>query len=268
MAEQIADQMPPAEYITDAYRAAGKLDGKRVLITGGDSGIGRAVAYHMAREGAKVAILYHSDEDGAEETRKGIEAEGAEAMVLQGNTGSSDDCRAAVEAVASAWGGIDVLVNNAGMQATFDTLDDVSDDDWDLHFSVNMAGMFYTSRAALKHMGEGGAIVNSGSINAFTGNADLLPYTATKGSISAFTRALALQLMSRGIRVNQVAPGPVITPIQKVFDEDELKDMAAPMGRMGQPSEIAPAYVYLASRDSSFVTGQTLHVNGGMIVGA
>ena len=263
--------LPTPEYIDDGYRGAGKLDGKRVLISGGDSGIGRAVALHMAREGAKVAIIYHSAEDKAEETRQAIEAEGAEALVLQGNTGKSADCDAAVDAVVKAWDGLDVLVNNAGFQKPYSSLEEVSDDDWRAHFDVNVGGMFFLSRAALRHMQSGSCIVNTTSINAFVGNDSLLPYSATKGAITTFTRALAKQYMDRGIRVNEVAPGPVATDIQSVFedfDEDILKNMAAPIGRVGQPRELGPAYVFLASRDGSFITGQTIHVNGGMIVGA
>ncbi|GAA4229123.1 NAD(P)-dependent dehydrogenase (short-subunit alcohol dehydrogenase family) [Sagittula marina] len=263
--------LPDPEYIDDGYVGAGKLKDKRILISGGDSGIGRAVSLHFAREGAKVAFIYHAAEDKAEDTRKGIEAEGAEALVIQGDTASSADCDAAVQKVIDAWGGIDVLVNNAGFQKPYKTLEDVSDEDWRAHFDVNMAGMFFLSRAALRHMTEGANIVNTTSINAFVGNDALVPYSATKGAITAFTRSLAKQYMDRGIRVNEVAPGPVATDIQSVFedfDEDILKNMAAPMGRVGQPRELGPAYVFLASRDGSFVTGQTIHVNGGMIVGA
>lgn len=268
MTDHLDDLLPPVEYITDAYKGADKLKDKRVLITGGDSGIGRAVAYHMAREGARVAILYHSDADSAEETRAGIEAEGAEALILQGDTGDAESCAATVAAVIDAWGGIDVLVNNAGMQMPFESQAEISNADWQKHFDVNMNGIFYTTRAALEHMSEGASIINTTSVNAYVGNAALVPYTATKGAIVGYTRALALELLERGIRVNQVAPGPVATEIQLVFkdfDEDMLKEMASPMGRLGQPRELGQAYVFLACQDSSFVTGQTIHVNGGMI---
>lgn len=269
MQDHLDDLLPPVEYITDAYKGADKLKGKRVLITGGDSGIGRAVALHMAREGARVAILYHSDTDSSEETRTGIEMEGAEALVLQGDTGNPDDCAAAVAAVVDAWGGIDVLVNNAGTQTPYSSQADISDEDWQRHFDVNINGIFYTTRAELEHMSEGASIINTTSVNAFIGNATLVPYTATKGAIVSYTRALALELMERGIRVNQVAPGPIATEIQLVFkdfDEEMIKEMVSPMGRFGQPRELGPAYVFLASQDSSFVTGQTIHVNGGMII--
>ncbi|BFM04878.1 SDR family oxidoreductase [Halioxenophilus aromaticivorans] len=268
MANNTVKHLPDPEYINDAYRGAGKLADKRVLISGGDSGIGRAVALHMAREGAKVAIIYHSAEDKATETKKAIEAEGAQALVLQANTGKSADCESAVDHVLTAWGGIDILVNNAGFQKPYDSLEDVSDEDWQAHFDVNMAGFFYLSRAALRSMDQGCVIINTTSINAFVGNDSLLPYSSTKGAISTFTRSLAKQYMARGIRVNEVAPGPVATDIQEVFedfDEDKLKNMAAPIGRVGQPREVAPAYVFLACQDSSFITGQTIHVNGGMI---
>ena len=268
MTDQIDNMMPPAEYINDNYKGSGKLTDKRILITGGDSGIGRAVAFHMAREGAKVAILYHSDEESANETREGIEAEGTEALVLQGDTADSSSCTAAVEAVVKQWGGIDVLVNNAGMQKPYHDLSEVSDEDWQQHFDVNMAGMFYATRAALEHMKEGDSIINTTSVNAYVGNDVLVPYTATKGAIVGYTRALSQQLLSRGIRVNQVAPGPVVSEIQLVFkdfDKYILESMSSPMGRMGQPREMGAAYVFLACQDSSFVTGQTLHINGGMI---
>ncbi|MDT0681616.1 SDR family oxidoreductase [Roseicyclus sp. F158] len=268
MAEHIDDMLPPAEYITDAYKGAGKLEGKRVLISGGDKGIGRAAALHMAREGAKVAIIYHQDAEAAEKTRAGIEAEGTEALVIQGDVASRPDCDAAVQAVADAWGGLDVLVNNAGFQQPRASLTEISDEEWQDHMAVNMNGMFYLSRAALPHLKEGAAIVNTTSINAFVGNKHLVAYTTTKGANVAFTRALAKQLMDKGIRVNEVAPGPVVTEIQKTFkgyDDDILKNLAAPIGRIGQPRELGPAYVFLASQDSSFITGQTIHVNGGMI---
>jgi len=268
MQDRIDELLPPAEYIDDAYKGAGKLKGKRVFITGGDSGIGRAVALHMAREGARVAILYHKDEDSAQETRQGIEAEGAEALVIQGNTGDSASCQAAVDAVCNQWGGIDVLVNNAGLQKAYGAQSEISDEDWQQHFDVNLSGIFYTTRAALQHMDEGSCIINTTSVNAYVGNPALVPYTATKAAIVGYTRALALQLPDSGIRVNQVAPGPVVTEIQlafKDFDADMLKKMSSPMGRMGQPRELGPAYVFLACQDSSFMTGQTLHINGGMI---
>jgi len=271
MSDSKVSHLPDPEYINDDYVGAGKLKGKRVLISGGDSGIGRAAALHMAREGAKVAIIYHSAEDKAAETKQAIEAEGVVALVIQGNTGDSADCDRAVEKVVSSWGGIDILVNNAGFQKAYHNLEEVSDEDWTAHFDVNMAGMFYLSRAALRHMQSGSAIVNTGSINGYVGNKALLPYSSTKGAISAFTRSLAKQYMDKGIRVNEVAPGPVATDIQSVFedfDEDMLKNMAAPIGRVGQPRELGPAYVFLASQDGSFITGQTLHVNGGMMVGA
>ncbi len=265
--KDLDDFLPDPEYIDDEYKGSGKLTGKRALISGGDSGIGRAVALHFAREGARVAILYNSAENKAEETRKGIEAEGAEALVMQTDVSDRAACDAAVQRVVDAWGGIDVLVNNAGMQKPYDDLSEVDDADWRTHFAVNIDGIFYLTRAALPHMEKGTSIINTSSINAFVGNDTLLPYTTTKGAIVSFTRALAKQQMGR-IRVNEVAPGPINTDIQSVFadfDEEILRNMAAPMGRVGQPREVAPAYVFLASRDGSFVTGQTLHVNGGMI---
>ena len=271
MSKQIDSTMPPAEFIDDHYKGSGKLAGKCALISGGDSGIGRAVALHYAREGAKVAIIYHTDADAAEHTRQAVEREGADALVIQGDVSKSADCNAAVATVIEHWSALDVVVNNAGFQKPFASLTDISDDDWTAHFDVNMHGMFYLSRAALPHLGEGASIINTSSVNAFVGNEHLVPYTATKGAVTGFTRALALQLAEQGIRVNQVAPGPVVTSIQltfKDYDEDILKEMdqVTPMQRIGQPRELGAAYVYLACQDSSFVTGQTMHVNGGMIL--
>ena len=271
MAEKIDEIMPVAEFIDDSYKGSGKLQGKRLLISGGDSGIGRAAALHAAREGASVAIIYHSDEQSAAETRKAIEAEDADALVIQCDVGQSAQCDAAIGEVIDTFGSLDVLINNAGFQKPYASLTDVSDEEWTKHFDVNMHGMFYLSRAALPHLGDGASIINTTSINAFAGNKHLVPYTTTKAAITGFTRALALQLVDKGIRVNEVAPGPVVTPIQEAFkgyDEDIIKNMdeATPMQRMGQPRELGPAYVYLACKDSSFVSGQTLHVNGGMIV--
>ncbi|QJR80478.1 SDR family oxidoreductase [Alteromonas pelagimontana] len=271
MSEQIDKTMPAAEFIDESYKGSGKLEGKTILISGGDSGIGRAVALHAAREGANVAIIYHNDSEDAEETRKAIEAEGANALVIQGNVGKSADCDAAIAKVIDMWGELDILVNNAGFQKPFASLTDITDDEWKAHFDVNIHGFFYLTRAALPHLGKGASIINTTSINAFAGNKHLVPYTATKGAITGFTRALALQLAEKDIRVNEVAPGPVITPIQKTFkdyDSDILKNMdeMTPMQRIGQPRELAAAYIYLACKDSSFVTGQTMHVNGGMII--
>lgn len=271
MSKQIDKAMPQAEFIAQDYQGSGKLKDKTILISGGDSGIGRAVALHAAREGAKIAFIYHTDADAAEHTRKAIESEGAEVLVIQGNVGKSSNCDAAVAKVIDHWGELHVLVNNAGFQKPFDSLTDISDEQWAAHFDVNMHGMFYLARAALPHLNEGASIINTTSVNAFAGNKHLVPYTATKGAINGFTRALALQLAQKGIRVNEVAPGPVVTEIQltfKGYDDDIIKDMdkVTPMQRMGQPREMAAAFVYLACQDSSFVTGQSIHVNGGMII--
>ncbi|MEH6487940.1 SDR family oxidoreductase [Hyphomonas oceanitis] len=273
MAEKIDETMPISEFIDSSYKGSGKLQNMCLLISGGDSGIGRAAALHAAREGARVAIIYHTDEERAEETRCAIEEEGAETLVIQSDVGKSAQCEAAVTEVIDKFGTLDVLINNAGFQKPYASLSDISDEEWTAHFDVNIHGMFYLTRAALPHLGEGASIINTTSINAFAGNKHLVPYTTTKAAITGFTRALALQLAGQGIRVNEVAPGPVVTPIQlafKGYDEDIIERMgeSTPMQRMGQPRELGPAYVYLACKDSSFVTGQTLHVNGGMIVNA
>lgn len=263
---------PQAIHITDSYKGSGKLAGKRALVTGGDSGIGRAVALHFAREGAKVAILYLDETEDAENTRKLVEAEGTECLVVAGDIADRAVCDQAIAKIAEAWGGIDILVNNAGIQRARASLADISDEEWHWHFNVNIHGMFYLTRAALAHMGKGAAIINTTSINAFAGNKHLVAYTSTKGAIAGFTRALALQLVDQGIRVNEVAPGPFWTPIQPSgfgpYDPQIVASMtdATPMNRVGQPAELGPAYVYLAAEDSSYVTGQTIHVNGGMVV--
>lgn len=264
--------VPQAIHITDSYKGSGKLAGKRAIVTGGDSGIGRAVALHFAREGAKVAILYLDEAQDAEDTRRMVEAEEAECLVLAADLRERAACDGAVDRVVQAWGGIDILVNNAGIQRARADLTEVSDEEWHWHFDINMHAMFYLSRAALPHLGRGASIINTTSINAFAGNKHLVAYTATKAAITGFTRALALQVVDKGIRVNEVAPGPFWTPIQPSgfgpYDPEIVGGLtdSTPMNRIGQPAECGPAYVYLAAEDSSYVTGQTIHVNGGMIV--
>ena len=268
-----SELVPPAEHIRASYKGSGRLAGKRALVTGGDSGIGRAVAVHFAREGASVAITFLPEEadDGAEAIRL-LEAEGVPALAIVGNLRDADFCTAAVERTVAAFGGIDILVNNAGIQKVADDLSAISDEDWEWHFGVNVHPMFRLSRAALPHMGRGAAIIATTSVNGYVGNKSLVAYSSTKGAIMGFTRALSQQLAQRGIRVNEVAPGPIWTAIQPAgfgpVDPQMVADMGkdVPMGRIGQPSEVAPAYVYLASEEASYVTGQTIHVNGGMPV--
>ncbi|WP_317214255.1 glucose 1-dehydrogenase [Gluconobacter sp. GP1] len=263
---------PKAEHIRASYKGSGKLIGKKALISGGDSGIGRAAALHFAREGADVAILYLEEHEDAKETIRLIEKEGRKGLAIAGDVSSSQTCNSAVEKTVKELGGLDILVNNAGVQIVQEDISAISDQEWQKHMDTNINGYFYLVRAALPHLAKGSAIINTSSINAFAGNKALLAYSTTKAAEMGFTRALALQLVSKGIRVNAVAPGPVWTPLQPAswgpVDPQAVADLGkdTPMGRCGDPSELGPAYVYLASNDASFVTGQTLHVNGGMII--
>ncbi|WP_249202928.1 MULTISPECIES: glucose 1-dehydrogenase [Gluconobacter] len=263
---------PKAEHIRASYKGSGKLTGKKALISGGDSGIGRAAALHFAREGADVAILYLEEHEDAKETIRLIEKEGRKGLAIAGDVSSSQTCNSAVEETVKELGGLDILVNNAGVQIVQEDISAISDQEWQKHMDTNINGYFYLVRAALPHLANGSAIINTSSINAFAGNKALLAYSTTKAAEMGFTRALALQLVSKGIRVNAVAPGPVWTPLQPAswgpVDPQSVADLGkdTPMGRCGDPSELGPAYVYLASNDASFVTGQTLHVNGGIII--
>ncbi|MBB2205769.1 glucose 1-dehydrogenase [Gluconacetobacter takamatsuzukensis] len=264
--------VPQAEHIRADYRGSGKLQGRRALITGGDSGIGRAAALHFAREGADVAILYLEETEDAQETIRLVEAEGVKGLAIAGDVSDSTVCDDAVARTVAAFGGLDIVVNNAGVQYVSEDLTDITNAVWQRHMDVNINGYFYIVRAALPHLGKGSAIINTSSINAFAGNTSLVAYSTTKAAEMGFTRALALQLAEKEIRVNAVAPGPVWTPLQPAswgpVDPQAVADLGkkTPLGRIGQPSELGPAYVYLASQDASYVTGQTVHVNGGMIV--
>ncbi|GAA4475767.1 glucose 1-dehydrogenase [Gluconacetobacter asukensis] len=263
---------PQAEHIRADYRGSGKLQGRRALITGGDSGIGRAAALHFAREGANVAILYLEENEDAQETIRLVEAEGVKGLAIEGDVSDSTVCDDAVARTVETFGGLDIVVNNAGVQYVSEDLTAITDAVWQRHMDVNINGYFYIVRAALPHLGKGSAIINTSSINAFAGNRSLVAYSTTKAAEMGFTRALALQLAEKDIRVNAVAPGPVWTPLQPAswgpVDPQAVADLGkdTPLGRIGQPSELGPAYVYLASQDASYVTGQTIHVNGGMII--
>ncbi|WP_151086801.1 SDR family oxidoreductase [Hymenobacter baengnokdamensis] len=260
---------PEPEHIRAGYKGADKLLGKAALITGGDSGIGRAVAVHFAREGADVAIVYTpGEQQDAEKTQQLVQAEGRRCLLLPGNLKQPAFCDEVVTRTVTEYGKLDILVNNAAEQNWHDSLEEITDDELDSIFNLNIIAMFRTTRAALKHLKEGAAIINTTSVNAYKGNEQLLDYTSTKGAIEGFTRALSLQLIKKGIRVNSVAPGPIWTPFVTgagllklpMFGHD------VPMGRAGQPSEVAPAYVFLASEDASYFSGQTLHPNGGSVV--
>ncbi len=259
---------PRPRYQAPTYRGAGKLDGKVALITGGDSGIGRAVAVLYAREGADVAIVYLREEEGdARETRQAVEAEGRRCLLIPGDVSDAAFCRAAVQRTVKELGKLDVLVNNAAFQQHQEALDDLSEEQWDRTFRTNIYGYFYMAKAALPHLERGSAIVNCGSITGLEGNKELLDYASTKGAIHAFTKSLAQNLVERNIRVNCVAPGPVWTPLN-VADKDaeEAAEHGAdtPMKRPAQPEEVAPAFVFFASdADSSYITGEVLTLLGG-----
>jgi NAD(P)-dependent dehydrogenase (short-subunit alcohol dehydrogenase family) len=263
-----AEIEPRPHYEAPAYKAAGKLEGKNALVTGGDSGIGRSVAVLYAREGANVAIVYlPSEEEDARETQRAIEAEGRRALLIPGDVTDPDFCERAVQETVNEFGTLDLLVNNAGFQQHQKTLEDISDDQWDLTFRTNIFGYFYMAKAALPHLQRGAAIVNTGSITGLQGDKDLIDYASTKGAIHAFTKSLAQNVVEKGIRVNCVAPGPVWTPLN-VVDKPPAKAAkhgeATPVKRPAQPEEIAPAYVFFASEaDSSYVTGEVLTLLGG-----
>jgi NAD(P)-dependent dehydrogenase (short-subunit alcohol dehydrogenase family) len=259
---------PRPRYEAPLYKGSGKLENKVALITGGDSGIGRAVAVLYAREGANVAIVYLPvEQSDAEETQKAIEAEGSRALLIPGDVRDVEFCKRAVEQTVEEFDRLDVLVNNAAFQQHQDKLEDVTHEQWDRTFKTNIYGYFYMAKAALPHLRKGSAIVNTGSITGLEGSKELLDYSATKGAIHAFTKSLAQNLVEQGIRVNCVAPGPVWTPLNP--SDKAAKDVAkfgadTPMKRPAQPEEMAPAYVYFASEaDSSYVTGEVLTLLGG-----
>jgi NAD(P)-dependent dehydrogenase (short-subunit alcohol dehydrogenase family) len=253
------------------YCGSDRLKGKVAIVTGGDSGIGRAVAALYAREGADVAIAYLLEDEDAAETCAMIEAEGLQAMRFRGDLGDRDTCRELVRKVVKWLGRIDVLVNNAGEQHADNDIADITEEQLIRTFQTNILGMFYLVQAALPHMGKGGVIVNTTSITSYQGSESLLDYSATKGAITAFTLSLSKNLLPRGIRVNAVAPGPVWMPLNPSggADPDKMAHFgeSTPMKRAGQPNEIAPSYLFLACEDSSYMTGQVLHPNGGTAVG-
>ena len=259
---------PRPNYLAPHYKGAEKLKGKVALITGGDSGIGRAVAVLFAREGADVAFTYLKQEKrDADETKRAVEAEGQRAIAVEADLTDPEVCKKVVEQTVEEFGKLDILVNNAAYQQHQEGLEDVTDEQWDHTFKTNIYAYFYMAKAALPHMREGSAIVNTGSITGLEGSKELLDYSATKGAINAFTKSLAQNLVKKGIRVNCVAPGPVWTPLNP--SDKDAEDVAkfgadTPMKRPAQPEEIAPAFVYFASEiDSSYVTGEVLTLLGG-----
>lgn len=248
---------------------SGKLDGKVALITGGDSGIGRAVAIAFAKEGADVAISFLDEKSDAEDTAREVEQEGRKCILIPGDIGDEDHCRKTVARVIRELGRLDVLVNNAAEQHPRKSIEDITSKQLERTFRTNIFSFFYMTKAALPHLKKGSAIVNTTSVTAYKGSPQLLDYSSTKGAIVAFTRSLSGQLADRGIRVNGVAPGPVWTPlIPSTFPAEKVSTFGSdvPMRRAGQPAEVAPAYVFLASDDASYVSGQIIHVNGGEVV--
>ena len=265
----IEAEMTPAPDYAPRFPGAGRLAGKVAVVTGGDSGIGRAVAVGMAREGADVAILYLDEEEDARETVRLVEAEGRTALAIAGDVGSEAYCATAVEEVVDRFGRIDVLVNNAAEQHVVEEPLEIAAEQLERTFRTNVFGYFHMTKFALRHMPAGSAVVNTTSVTAYKGNATLIDYAATRGAVVAFTRSLALALVDRGIRVNAVAPGPIWTPlIPASFDADRVAEhgASAPMKRPGQPNEVAACHVFLASEEASYMTGQVLHPNGGSIV--
>jgi len=253
----------------EKHRGSGKLQDKVAIITGGDSGIGRAVAIAFAKEGADVSVVYLEERKDANETRRLVEEHGRKCLLIEGDVGQEDFCRKAIDQTVKEFGRIDILVNNAAEQHPQDSIEEISEKQLERTFRTNIFSFFFMVKAAMKHLKEGAAIINTTSVTAYKGSAHLLDYSSTKGAITSFTRSLSQTLADRCIRVNGVAPGPVWTPlIPSTFPAKEVATFGSdvPLGRPGQPEEIAPSYVFLASDDSSYMTGQVLHPNGGTIV--
>ena len=252
------------------YPGSGRLAGQVAIVTGADSGIGRAIAALFAREGADIAIVYLSEHDDAEETRRIVEAEGRRAITIAADVGVKALCDRVVEEVIDAFGRVDVLVNNAGEQHPDKEITDITEDQLRRTFQTNIFGMFFMVQAAMPHLKEGARIVNCTSVTMYQGSKELLDYSSTKGAITAFTRSLSENLIAKGIRVNAVAPGPIWTPLNPMGgaspEKLETFGETTPMGRPGQPNEVAPAFLFLACDDSSYMSGQVLHPNGGTIV--
>lgn len=264
-----SEMVPVPKSEDSSYKGSGKLKGKVAIITGGDSGIGRAAAILFAKEGADVMIAYLSEHEDANETKRQVEQVGRRCLLISGDIGQESFCRRVIDECMSTFSKLDILVNNAAEQHPQEALEDITAEQLEKTFRTNIFSFFYLTKAALPYLTGGSSIINTASVTAYAGNETLLDYSATKGAIVTFTRSLALQLVGKGIRVNGVAPGPIWTPlIPSTFSSDNVARFGAdtPMKRPGQPHEVAPSYVFLASDDSSYMTGQILHVNGGKIV--
>lgn len=262
---------PKPEIIRDSYKGSEKLKNKVALITGGDSGIGRAIAVHFAREGADVAIIYLEEDDDAHATKELVEDEGRKCLILQGDIRKKEFCDKSLREVLSTFDKLNILVNNAGEQHVRQGIEEMEMEDVERTFQTNIISMIYLTQKVVEHLKEGDSIINTTSVVAYQGREYLIDYGATKGAIVGFTRSLNDDLGSRGIRVNAVAPGPIWTPlIPATFDPEHVENFgkSTTMGRPGQPSEVAPAYVFLASEDASYISGQVIHVNGGEAVGS
>lgn len=254
-----------------SHRGSGKLEGKVALITGGDSGIGRAVAIAFAKEGADLAVVYLNEHKDARETERQVAEKGRRCLLIAGDIGGERFCQEVVDKTVAEYGRLDILINNAAEQHPQDSIEKITAEQLQRTFATNIFSMFYLTKAALPHLREGSAIVNTTSITAYRGSKDLLDYASTKGAIVAFTRSLSTNLAEKKIRVNGVAPGPIWTPlIPSTFPPEKVEKFGqdTPMGRPGQPEEVAPCYVFLASDDASYITGQVLHPNGGIVVNA
>ena len=261
-----AAMQPRPDYGEQSYRGSGRLSGKKALITGGDSGIGRAVALAFAREGADVLIAYLNEEQDAQETARVVREAGRTCIPVAGDISQQAHCRQLVERAVSELGGLDILVNNAAYQMTRDGIEGISSEEWDHTFRTNVYAMFWLCQAALPRLPEGGAIINTTSIQAYQPSPTLLAYASTKGAILTFTKALAQEAIKRGVRVNAVAPGPIWTPlIPSTMPAEHVEQFGqnTPTGRAGQPAELAPIYVFLASPESSYITGEVIGVTGG-----